>query len=392
MEKEVFIIGIFIWKLKELMKPLYLFFFLFPLAGAMALGSLLDEKEKELAIPIAVVDEDGSDYSRAIIEGLMKQERLRVMELSLEEADRQLARNELDSVFVIKEQFQERLLAEERELLVELMTSSVSMASGIVKEVFASEVAKLTSAIHAANRVEGLYEGKGVEEPEIWEESYQYTMSQWNPEPLMTVSYETANLAVSEKIKAEEGQQPQRYLGLWTFFVLLLSFVTSEWIVRERGHLFSRMKTTAAGLGGYIRQTAAAHFLFYSAQALFVSAIMDSLGLIRLSVPLFMALIAYILFSLCISLAIGSISRNSGIYYAGGIYVSFIVVLAGEGLFPLAELSGDFASLSAWFPQKLIWTAAAGGPMTAEILPAAIGIAGSVFVSVWLVARRVKSS
>ena len=374
------------------MKPLYLFFFLFPLAGALSLGSLLEEKEKELAIPVAVVDEDGSDYARTIIDGLKKQERLRVLELSFGEAERQLARNELDTVFVIKERFQERLLAGEREYLVELKTSSVSMASGIVKEVFASEAAKLTSAIHAANRVEGLYGEKGMEEPEIWEESYQYTLSQWDPEPLMTVAYETANPGASGQIKTEKAQQPQRYLGLWTFLVLLLSFVTSEWIVREKGHLFSRMKTTAAGLGGYIRQTAAAHFLFYTAQALIASAVMHSLGLIRLTVPLFLALIGFILFSLCISLGIGSMSKNSGVYYAGGLFVSFIVVLAGEGLFPLSDLSGDFASLSAWFPQKLIWTAAAGGPLSAEILPAATVIMVTGIVSVWLVARRVRSS
>ena len=66
------------------------------------------------------------------------------------------------------------------------------LATGVVRELVASKITRLTTTIKASNRVVNLMErrfGKLSESNQLWNEAYEYTDKQWEPEPLMTIDY-----------------------------------------------------------------------------------------------------------------------------------------------------------------------------------------------------------
>ena len=152
--------GILLEKIKKCLEPRFLFLLIAPLFATFLLGPFFEKQQETLTVPIALVDEDQTEFSKAIIEEMRNQEMFNVLEVSMLEGKRLLERNEIDSLFILKSGFQERLLEEKEEETITLLTSSTSVASGIVQEVVASEVMKVSSAVMAANRVQRIYEKK----------------------------------------------------------------------------------------------------------------------------------------------------------------------------------------------------------------------------------------
>ena len=349
---------IMLGKLKRMIRPGSLLLFMFPLAASILIGTLLEKQQKELVIPIAIVDEDHSQFSREVIEKMKKQDMLVVHEVSSEEAHILLERNEVDSVFVIQPQFQEHLLKEEREATIELWTSPTSVASGIVQEVVASEVTKITSAILASNRVLQLYERKQMDGQSVWQEAYDYTLGQWEPEPLMTIHYVQEN-GVHE-VKSDESTTNDvvfvPYLGIWSFFTMISCFVMSDWIVKERPTVFSRIMTTYKGLSSYLFQTNCAVLLFHSAQAFLSFSILSHFAWVERNLFLLVGMIFFVIFSTSLSILLASLISHLGSYYVASVLVALILSILGGSFFPITELSPSLETVTRWLPQQLLGT------------------------------------
>ncbi|MFJ7748167.1 ABC transporter permease [Peribacillus sp. NPDC097295] len=347
--------GLMMEKFKHMFKPITLLLFVLPIVAAIGVGSLLEKQQKELVVPIAIVDEDQTDFSRNVIKQMEVQQRIVVKETSFDDADILLSRNEVDSIFVFKKGFQEHILKDERKETIELWTSPTSIASGIVREVVASEVTKLTSSVKAANRVEKLYQqSKGIE-AEVWDDAFEYTKEQLDPKPLMTINY------VRED--GIEGTQSKdviftSYLGVWSFFTMISCFITSDWVVKERSILFPRMMTTNIGLASYLRQTSGAYILFHVLQAACSLYILRYFQLMEVPFLLCFGVILFIIFTTAISVWLASRMRHLGSYYVVGSLVAFILAIAGGSFFPIGDISPTFEFLSLWLPQRILWVTA----------------------------------
>ena len=100
--------------------------FLFPIAATFFFGFLFEKQQQELVIPIAVVNEDQHHFSKTVVKQLKNEPRLVVRETTASNAEKLLVRNDVDSVFYIKRDFQERLMDEDWEETIELWTSPTS--------------------------------------------------------------------------------------------------------------------------------------------------------------------------------------------------------------------------------------------------------------------------
>ena len=351
-----------IGRCKRLLRPAFLLILLIPLAATILLGSFLEKQQKELVIPVGVVDLDESDFSKEIISGMNKQEMLMIYETSPEEGSELLERNEVDSVFVIKDGFQEQLLKEEREEMIELWVSPNSVLSGVIQEVVASEVTKITSAIKASNKVQQLYKRNQINNEFEWQDAYDYTLKQWEPEPLMTIKYtEGGRHPWGQEVERAEGDSIfVPYLGIWSFFTMSSCFIASAWIGKERPILFSRIRTTYKGLNSYLRQTAGAFLLFYSGQAVLSFFIFSQLEWIEKESTLFIGMIAFVIISLSISIWLATFFQQLGAYYIAGLLVAFILTILGGGFFPVSDLSSSLEVLSNWLPYQLLEEKVAG--------------------------------
>lgn len=348
-------LGIFYLSFKQLIrKPLYLLLLFAPIGSALIWGYFFEKGQSDLAVPIAIVDKDETEFSRAIVERIIDQPRIQLHFVSSDEAERLLLRNEVDSVFVIKKGFQEHLMVEKRKETIEVWVTPSSVAEGIVREIIASEVLRLTSNIKSAERVVAIIKKMDKEADsfdQIWQEAYAYTDNQWKPEPLMTIQYE--QLSVEEPVlKPDESSNNSHYLALWTFFAMLVCFLTVDWVVREKRILFSRIGSTYKGLSSYIIQRSGAMMVIHILQVIISFLFLEKL--VGMSLVGLIMMLYYILICFTISLWVASFIDRLSSYYIVSFLIVLVMGILGGGFIAIREFSPFLANLSLVLPQSLI--------------------------------------
>ncbi len=347
-------VSVIFLKIKEIIRnPLsILMFFFVPIGLTFVAGHFFEKGQKQIEIPIAIVDNDQTEFSAAILERMQGQAKIHLYRATASAAERMLERNEVDSVFVIKKGFQRNLLKGQREDSIEVWTTPLSMADGVVREVMAGEVTRLTSSVKAADRVVKLFKVLKMDtkpSQTTWKAAFNYTDSQWEPEPLMGIHYEQ-KYAV-ETAGKPEGVSP--YLRLWTFFTMLSVFLTSDWIVREKPVLFSRIRTTFTGLPSYVLQSTAAVYLFHILQTLMTFFIFGKI--VPLEMDVLWQMMIFVLVNVAASVFLTSWTKKVGSYYVVGLLLVFIIGILGGSFFPVQEISPSLQEISIIFPQELLF-------------------------------------
>ncbi|MTH54669.1 hypothetical protein GKZ89_14800 [Bacillus mangrovi] len=351
---------------RRLKKLPYLLLLLFlPAAAILAIHYFSGEVEGDLSIPVAVVDQDQSDLSKTLIKRLKQQERLELEETGSKEAQNLLLREETDTVFIIKNGFEEAVNNGDREELIELRTTPLSVASGVVREMAASEIIRLTSNAKAADRVEKLADQYNAAFPasgNLRDEAYQYADQQWEPEPLMTIEYNEA--AVSGAQMPETGEKAGFLPGplqIWTAITLVLCMISCDWIIKERDALFKRITTTPAGLNEYMLKSfgfiAAVHLL-QGIVSWTITRQLDPSAPLSLLFPMSI----FILFTMSVQLLIAAFSAYPGNYYTASTVWIFLISLFGGSILPAGEILPQLKEAEKWFPQGpvLAWRSGAG--------------------------------
>jgi|GEM_PF-1242416 len=351
--------NIFLGRVMQVMKKPALLFFLIviPLLFTFFLGGLMEKGQQELAIPVAFVDEDESVQSKLVIERIHQRKHLQLVKMTRELAEKKLLQNEIDSVFIIKQGFEEQLNEGNREKVIEIWQSPTSMASGIVREVIASEVLRLTSNYKAADDVVRLLQINKVELSgrNVREEAYQFTDQQWSPKPLMTIHY--MSFLGESQVNIEDDKEQSfynPYLGLWTFFTMIMVFISFEWIVQEKKTLFSRIRTTYSGFSSYLFQSMFAYILLHWLQVLLTYKTLVHLEKISSNSWSLCMMGYYILCCVVISFWIASVTNQLSHYYLLSFLFTFVISILGGSFFPVNEISELLNRISTWLPQGLV--------------------------------------
>ncbi|MDQ0216630.1 ABC-2 type transport system permease protein [Oikeobacillus pervagus] len=337
-------------------RPFSFCIYFFPIIAVLVFSFLLDKQQEDLIIPISIVDEDKSELSKSFIQQMKKESRVFVLEDSRELAKKRLMKNEVDSVFLIKENFDKQLLNEERDETIELWSSSTSIATGVVKELLASKVTRLTTTIKASDRVVKIFErkfGRSEETQKLWEEAYQYTDQQWEPRPLMTIAVSTGKTTTKGTKKKEKHESTVPYVNLWGFFTMLSCFLSMEWFIKNQP-LFAKIRSTYKGLAIYLWQRTAAIFFLHIIQAILMFAVFIYFGMIEKNNLLIVHMIFFILFCISSSLFIASINKNRGNYLFFGFFIVFMIGIIGDSFFSISDVSPKLKLFSSWMPQSLL--------------------------------------
>lgn len=349
-------LGIFTNQLRRLcLKPIFLFVFLsFPLLLTIIFSTLFQETVKQSAIPIAIVDYDESEFSKLIIKRMKEHKGIEVMELEETSAIRGLKRGEVDTVFIMKQSFEQQLLLEKREKTVELWTTPLSMATGIVKEVMGSEIIRITSNIKAGNWVTE-YMGKQkelthIQQENLWLRAYNYSESQWEPEPLMTIQHETANEQIISRASPKTINKSS--IGYWSLFTMLFCFVLTESLIKERNAIIPRIRGMYNNVGVFILQKGVAFFLILLTQALFSLSILHYFNLIDIHISFLGHLGMFLFFCLTISIGLGCHINHLGFYYGLGLVIVLCTSIASSVFFPIADLFEKIVYIAEFFPQE----------------------------------------
>ncbi|MBO8157703.1 MAG: ABC transporter permease [Bacillaceae bacterium] len=161
-------------------------------------------------IPIAWIDEDGSDYS-AIIRGRVDEyERLKIVDMTRSEAFRAIQKGELEGGFVIRNGFQKQVKQGNIAETIEWLRSEGSVFDTFAKENVASEVMRLAVNSQAANEVQRL---KEEEDSQNWNHYFEHADSYWEPEPLFQMNFQTYHIEKSKSSRVI----PLSLMGITSF-------------------------------------------------------------------------------------------------------------------------------------------------------------------------------
>ncbi|AMA71554.1 MULTISPECIES: ABC transporter permease [Aneurinibacillus] len=211
---------------------------LFPVLFVFILGATQSFR-KEPVIPVAVADEDNSEYSRLIVDRFARKEGIRVLRVTSDEAYRLVENYRVEAAFVIQKGFQDAVLEEETDKTIKMVKNPGSLSYGILGEMLGSEVMRLSANTGAANRAEEWYRLYGLtsNEPErLWERVWKYADSQWTPKPLMTINYKEMEAGGVQSVTRLTRVSVAALTGIGALLVFMMMFVAlhSRWLIEER--------------------------------------------------------------------------------------------------------------------------------------------------------------
>lgn len=366
-----------------------------PLLAALLGGQLLEKEQQDLAIPVGVVDQDKTEYSKRILSSLKEHNRLKIYELSRNEAEESIYKGELDSVFVIKKQFQKKLLSEKYQNTIELWKTKASLTKGIVQEIVAAEVTRASTAVKASNQVVSILENKTIQKTKhaIWEESFHHTQQQWEPEPLMTIKFvphhQDKNTVIDVSTKNTSLYVP--YLGIWSFFTMVLCFLSVDWILKERSILFPRISTTELGLNSYLLQSIGAHLVLQVLQLVISFVVLANLGYLD-GVYVLVSMLIYVLFSTFLGVLTASFTKNMGSFYIIGFLLPFSITFLGENFIPLSEFFSPIKYLNTYMPQHILWESQWNIELSNAYIKSVVGMLLMTFLFWKLAGWRLKTT
>jgi len=345
------------YKLKMMLRDRLFFasMVLIPLFITVATGYAL-RYEKLNVIPVAVVDEDGSDYSGTLLERLSGKKGIRIAAVSRKEALKMLEGNEVEEVFVIKKGFEEQIVNGNTKQIIDLVKSPSSYSADFVSEVAAGEVMRFIADNMAVDWVLNRY--KRLNKPiskSLADEVFNYTDSQWEPKPLMTVEYRELE---GNGLKAVEAASmpaaTATSTGIIIVFIMFYVLFSSGWLIEEKMNgTLKRLVSGPGALGYSFGGSILALFLSGMLQVILFSAI-DKLVF---GVDLFPGMLSYIIFIayllsvISICLLLSSLLKTPAQLQAGAPVFALLTGFVGGCFWNFVEMPKNLKQLSLITPQ-----------------------------------------
>lgn len=183
------------FKLKELLKSKSAWFtiLILPVFFIFVAGGIYSPDITDQTIPIAIVDEDLSEFSRFLIELIKEEKLLEVIETELSHGLKLVKAHQVEGTYIIKGGFQD-LIKKDLYPQLEVIKSSNSYGADAISEIIASGLVRLQSNARAANLIVREYEKQRTltdqEKESLWEEVFNHSESYWVPEQLMQLDYQ----------------------------------------------------------------------------------------------------------------------------------------------------------------------------------------------------------
>jgi ABC-2 type transport system permease protein len=311
-------------------------------------------------IPVVIVDEDTSEYSKTVIERVSKNPAIAVRIVNQDKARNEIETQKAAIGFLIPEGFMEHIQENDEDELVTMWLSTSTLSHGLVREIFASEVKRLSSNSYGANTVLKTY-GKsekldGKEQAAVWKDAWAYSDKHWNPVPLMTVDYKVG--ATKEKAVASEDSPASIYVPGMLVLLMLFSFLWNSWPIKDRD----------SGMRSRVPYSVGRFSLYWGGNALGVLILQLELLILLIGFGLWkdelvlnastiVALLGYVLFLNALSPLSAYFVHSNRTWQAVTLFVVLATSLLSGTFFPSDELSSFLEKAAQWTPQYWIISA-----------------------------------
>lgn len=366
------------YKLKMMLgdKLLFSAMILIPLMITIAAGYSFRHEKLDI-IPVAVVDEDGSEYSSLLLERLSGKEGLALITTDRETAAALLEENEAEQVFIIQKGFEEAIRKGVSEGLIELISSASSYSAGYTSEVVAGEVIRIVTANMAANNVTEQYEELGIAKGSgFWDEVYAYADALWEPEPLMTIEYKELKAGIVEQVsQISLPAASASSAGLIVAFINFYMLFAGGWLIEER--MNGTIKRLGVGSGAIALSFQGSILALFTTGilqiAMFTAVLRLFFGISLFTDPLsWLVLAAYLLAVIAISMFLSSVLKTQAQLQVGAPVLALLTGFVGGCFWNYVEMPQGVQVLSLFTPQG--WALRALNRLLTD--PAALSSAG----------------
>lgn len=350
-----------------------------PMILAMIMG-YAQRDEKLGYIPMAIVDEDDSVLSKALISSISQKEGLRVIRADREEADALLRDEKAEVAVLITEGFEAAVESGKTRGILELVKSPSTVSAELVKEIVAAEVMRLKASEFAYDWIVERYRENGVDQKISRREIRDHVEDYLEPVPPMTIVYEEI---AGSPVSTEDVSIPPfaaASAGVLILFVMLTLIFGSGWICEERsnGTLSRIFSSPGALLPVFLGNTLALFVLGLFQTLLFVviQQVFFDVSMLAGFYP-WLVTAAYILCAAAVSMLMASLFKTAAQLQAIAPVFSIITGLMGGCLWNLAGIPRDLQPISRLTPQG--WalsaiTALYAGPDRPDYAMPSIGV------------------
>lgn len=207
---------------------------LLPLVLLFALYPFLKTTAEQTAVPIAIVDEDKTEFSQLLFSRLKDSNRLNVDLMSDGEAREAVQKGKVEGAFVLQAGLEEDIKKGRLSDIILWHRSNRSSLDVFAKEQLGSELMRLALNAKAANTIQSFGEDR-VD----WETAFQHSDDYWEPAPLFEMEYEakSADMLTSSEKELHRGKKVLISLFFLYSWLLVLSFMKQFVIDRKEGTL-----------------------------------------------------------------------------------------------------------------------------------------------------------
>ncbi|MGA4721711.1 ABC transporter permease [Fictibacillus nanhaiensis] len=328
-----------------------------PVLVLLFLDMSVEKTSNATKIPVVIVDEDETEYSKTVIERVSKNPAVAVNVRNEEDARNQIETQKAAIGFFIPEGFMESIQKNDEDELVTMWLSSGSISHGLVREIFASEVKRLSSNSYGANTVLKTY-GKSEkldaeEQGEVWKDAWAYSDKHWEPKPLMTVDYKVG--VTRESSVEADSSAASIYVPGMLVLLMLYSFLYNSWPIKDRDSgMRSRVPYAAGRFSVYWFGNALGVLLLQLTLLVLLFSYGWWMDELTFNVATISGLIGYVLFLNALSLLFAYFVHSNRTWQAITLFVVLCTSLLSGTFFPSDELSSFLQRAAEWTPQYWI--------------------------------------
>jgi len=294
--------------------------------------------QDETRVPIALVVEEQTEMVARLVDDIASTEHLQIQFMSLNEALHKLEQHELDSVFVIREGYENHILANRRNQLIEAYSSNRSFAYRAVAETITSYAQQDAARSKAAFVIKQLFSDYGMEDEWSYEEVIESSRDRQKSEALLRSSFSYYN----KDNTAEEQSSPQlKAWGVWAFFAIITTLFLFDWMLKEnrpsmrQRWLFTEISFKKYACGSLLFFTVIIFFMDLVAAFIFTTLFHEAL-----TIRVLISLIAFRLTINMLAFLLASVYKQLFMYYISGLGISLFLIVIGGSIIPLDRLMG----------------------------------------------------
>lgn len=319
-----------------------------PLLLTILTFSTLTKLGDESRIPIGLVVEDHSTLSTNLVQRIMETDYLEVSIFDISEATDLLEKHELDSVFVIKDGYEEDILNNRRSKLVEAYSSNRSFAYFAVAETISSYVQEEATRAKTAKKIKDLYEKYGSSEEWDKEEIFLKSKEKQQEKQLITTTFSFQWTPTETGIEATSLLS---ILGIWAFFQIIATLFMFDWIVKANSKFLQvRWAFTKISLNSYISRSLLVYTVLLSSVDIVSMYVLYLLDLTSPNAKLFLALLGFRVTINILAVLLAKNAINMFPYYISVIALTLILTICGGAFIPIDSIISRWPWIESFSP------------------------------------------